>query len=278
MKINSPLFNAENYQLFRPVYPQGIFSEVFSVLGDTNFIAVDLGCGTGISSQAFLSAQSRMGQSRVQSSVQSSVQLYALDSDLQMLEASKIALNHFQIKFLHQTAENTTLPDRSADLVFSGSAYHWFDAQKTFEEVSRILKPGGLFFAFEYQFPRAVSCNRLNDWARRQFNSRFKAPIQVPRGKFRELFKHYFESQQFQEIKLPKIEMIQNLSTNEYCGHLFSQSRFLHYENKLNSFDQMELREEVFKTTACFFEENSNQGRLFFDYKFDRLLFRKDSI
>jgi SAM-dependent methyltransferase len=41
------------------------------------------------------------------------------------------------------TAEATTLPERSADLIAAGQAFHWFDPQKCRTEFLRILKPGG---------------------------------------------------------------------------------------------------------------------------------------
>ena len=41
------------------------------------------------------------------------------------------------------TAEATTLPDASVDLVVAGQAFHWFDAVKTRAECTRILRPRG---------------------------------------------------------------------------------------------------------------------------------------
>jgi SAM-dependent methyltransferase len=41
------------------------------------------------------------------------------------------------------TAESTTLPDSSVNLVTAGQAFHWFDGLKARKEFLRILKPGG---------------------------------------------------------------------------------------------------------------------------------------
>jgi SAM-dependent methyltransferase len=41
------------------------------------------------------------------------------------------------------TAEATTLPDASVDLVVAGQAFHWFDPQRARVEFRRILRPGG---------------------------------------------------------------------------------------------------------------------------------------
>jgi SAM-dependent methyltransferase len=41
------------------------------------------------------------------------------------------------------TAERIPLPDRSADAVFVGDAFHWFDAPTALAEIARVLRPGG---------------------------------------------------------------------------------------------------------------------------------------
>ena len=41
------------------------------------------------------------------------------------------------------TAEATTLPDRSVDIITAAQAAHWFDREKSRREFTRILKPGG---------------------------------------------------------------------------------------------------------------------------------------
>jgi SAM-dependent methyltransferase len=46
------------------------------------------------------------------------------------------------------TAQSTTLPDRSVDLVAAGQAFHWFDPLAAHREFSRILRPGGWITLF----------------------------------------------------------------------------------------------------------------------------------
>ena len=41
------------------------------------------------------------------------------------------------------TAENTTLADKSVDVVTAAQSFHWFDADAFKRECKRILKPGG---------------------------------------------------------------------------------------------------------------------------------------
>jgi len=46
-------------------------------------------------------------------------------------------------KVLAGTAERLPLPDESADAVFVGDAFHWFDGDAAVAELARVLPPGG---------------------------------------------------------------------------------------------------------------------------------------
>jgi len=47
------------------------------------------------------------------------------------------------IRVLAGTAERMPLPDTSADAVFVGDAFHWFDGAAAVDELTRVLRPGG---------------------------------------------------------------------------------------------------------------------------------------
>lgn len=47
------------------------------------------------------------------------------------------------IRVLAGTAERMPLPDDSADTVFVGDAFHWFDGKAAVAELARVVRPGG---------------------------------------------------------------------------------------------------------------------------------------
>lgn len=54
------------------------------------------------------------------------------------------------------TAEQTGLPDACADIVTASQAMHWFDASRALPEIVRILRPGGVFAAYDCDWPPCI--------------------------------------------------------------------------------------------------------------------------
>jgi SAM-dependent methyltransferase len=90
----------------------------------------DVGAGTGILTKLFLDA---------------GYTLYAVEPNEPMLAKATMLLNDYPgFTAVPGMAENTTLPDNSMDAVMAGQAFHWFNADKSKTEFTRILKPHGL--------------------------------------------------------------------------------------------------------------------------------------
>lgn len=54
------------------------------------------------------------------------------------------------VHFVVSSAEQSCLDERSADLIAVAQALHWFDLDRFYGEVARVLKPGGLVAAWSY--------------------------------------------------------------------------------------------------------------------------------
>ncbi len=132
MKTNITRFSnrVEDYVKYRPQYPAKVIQVLEKEMGLTkDFVVADIGSGTGISSINFLNNGNKV---------------YAVEPNKEMREAAESAFSGVpNFISVNGTAEETTLENKSIDLVFSGQAFHWFDKEKTKAEFDRILKPGG---------------------------------------------------------------------------------------------------------------------------------------
>jgi ubiquinone/menaquinone biosynthesis C-methylase UbiE len=117
----------EDYVKYRPHYPHQLIPLLKKKINiKKEWIIADIGSGTGISSELF---------------VENGNIVYGIEPNDNMRMAAE---NHF-LKYknfisVKGSAENTTLDDRSVDLVITGQAFHWFDLNETKREVRRILK------------------------------------------------------------------------------------------------------------------------------------------
>lgn len=60
------------------------------------------------------------------------------------------AVGGANIDYRCEPAEHSSLKDESVDLVTVAQALHWFDFEPFYQEVRRVLKPGGLVAAWTY--------------------------------------------------------------------------------------------------------------------------------
>jgi len=120
----------ENYVKYRPHYPAAIVTYLQERFGFTSGAIADVGAGTGILTKLFLDA---------------GYKVYAVEPNEPMLAKAITLLNDYAgFTAVTGTAENTTLANNSVDAVMAAQAFHWFDAEKSKAEFTRILKANGL--------------------------------------------------------------------------------------------------------------------------------------
>src|SRR5487761_355900 len=121
---------AETYSRYRPTYPNQFLDVLKKEANfDSNKIVADIGSGTGILSKLFLENGNRV---------------FGVEPNEDMRSVAESNLGHFQrFASIKGTAENTTLEDRSVDLISIAQALHWFDSKRSWKEFSRIIKRGG---------------------------------------------------------------------------------------------------------------------------------------
>lgn len=119
-----------DYVGFRPGYPDSILDTLADSAGlSSDAVVADIGSGTGISAELLLPT---------------GCTVHAVEPNPAMRAAAEERLRAYpNFHSVVGTAEATTLPDRSCDLIVSAQAFHWFDIEAAKSEFRRILKPEG---------------------------------------------------------------------------------------------------------------------------------------
>ena len=121
---------ADYYARYRPGYPDGIVDVLREQAAWTpEAVVADIGAGTGISAELFLRHGNRV------LAVEPNADMRAVAEGLRPAYPG--------LEVVDGSAEATGIPDRCADFVVAGTAFHWFDAARSRTEFARILKPGG---------------------------------------------------------------------------------------------------------------------------------------
>src|SRR5215203_1662198 len=130
---------AEGYDRHRP-RPPAFLLETLSRYArvERPAVVVDLGCGTGLSTRAWSGLAER---------------IVGVEPNPAMLAAAGPAPG---VEYREAFAEDTGLEDGRADIVSCSQSLHWMDPQPTFAEAARILRRGGLFVAYDYDWPPVI--------------------------------------------------------------------------------------------------------------------------
>ncbi len=98
---------------------------------DAGWTVADIGSGTGISTELFLNNNNKV---------------YAVEPNKEMREAADRLLSHHPgYVSVDGTAEHTTLPVQSVDLITAAQAFHWFDRAAFSREAQRIARDGAWY-------------------------------------------------------------------------------------------------------------------------------------
>lgn len=137
---------AESYDAYRPQSPP-VLRDVLTQLAQIQrpHLVVDLGSGTGLSTLMWAERAERVigvepnADMRHQAEMHTSKQLHIGN-----------------ITYQDGVSTQTNLPSDSADIVTCSQALHWMEPEPTFAEIARILRPGGVFAAYDYDLPFTI--------------------------------------------------------------------------------------------------------------------------
>src|SRR6185369_14316282 len=83
-------------------------------------------------------------------------EVVGVEASPEMREQAEAATQAENVRFVQAYAQATGLPDGAADIVTCSQALHWMEPEPTFAEAARILRPGGIFAAYDYDWPPLV--------------------------------------------------------------------------------------------------------------------------
>lgn len=138
--------HAVDYAKFRPQTPAVIIKWINEYLGekldktaDGKFgVAVDVGCGTGQCTLLLAEHFERVHGSDV---AESQIKQAIADNKLK------------NVVYFVSPAEVIPLPSNSVDLITCSQCFHWFDFDKFYAEIKRVLKPNGVLALITYIRP-----------------------------------------------------------------------------------------------------------------------------
>jgi SAM-dependent methyltransferase len=189
--------HAADYAKFRPSYPPELFDYIASI-SPSRGLAWDCATGNG---------QAAVGLA------ENFARVIATDASAQQIDGAE---PHPGISYRVAPAEASRIDPNSVDLILVAQALHWFDMERFFTEVKRVLKQNGILAISTYTH---VSVNPEIDAILSKFYHETTGPYWPPE---RELVETNFQSIHFPFPELPprQFQMRQLWTLAQLTGYL----------------------------------------------------------
>ncbi len=137
---------ADRYDRVRPTPPPALLDLLTQLIQMSHpALVVDLGSGTGLSTSIWGERAQRV---------------IGIEPNADMRQAALRKLDGHpyaaRVEYREGLAHQTGLPGECADIVTAAQSFHWMEPTSTLAEIARILRPGGLFAAFDYDMPPSI--------------------------------------------------------------------------------------------------------------------------
>jgi SAM-dependent methyltransferase len=205
---------AEDYDRFRPPYPEAMYDAIWSAdpaLG-RHGVVVEVGSGTGIATAGL----ARRAGSVI--CVEPGAQLVA--------QARRRLAGENGISWVSTGFEEWDGPGRPVDLVFAGDAWHWLDAAAGPDLAARVLRPGGVL-ALAWHQARRMSGPLAEEIAAgytRWAPDIARAVLADAPALHAESIAALRASPRFELVESRTFELVRELSADDYTGLLGTYS------------------------------------------------------
>ena len=227
------------YARYRPRYPARILAILEREIGFSGRrVVADIGSGTGLLTVTFLENGNRV---------------FGVEPNDEMRSYAERDLGGYpNFVSVKGTAEHTTLPGKSVDLVTAGQALHWFDPDRGAKEFARICRQGGKLCVV-YNTRKSDRVGRAYEEIVRRFE---RDRAKVPDADSNHIAR-FFKGGEFTKSEVPNE---QSLDLEGLLGRLLSASYVFPPDGRLG---RSELRRDV----SEMFEKFSSGGRLKLRYR-----------
>jgi len=216
---------ATRYADFRPHYPPALF-DYLATLVPRSSVVWDCAAGSG---QATVDLAARFER------------IIATDASPEQI-ASAPGLNNVEYRIT--LAEQSSLPNRSVNLITVAQALHWFDRERFFAEAKRVLKPRGILAAWVYATNR-LQGDEVNGLVQ-DFYANVVGLYWPPERKMTENGYRTIEFP-FQEVVPPSLHMEANWTMDQLIGYFSTWSATNRYIKANNRNPLGPLREALAK-------------------------------
>ncbi len=167
---------ADTYDKYRPQPPRVLFDVLTQLVQvERPRLVVDLGSGTGLATLCWADRAEQVNGIEPNA-----------DMRAQAILRAEMNGNPTNVKFADGLSTQTNLPATCADIVTCSQSLHWMEPEPTFKEIARILRSGGVFAAYDADWPPTL------DWqaeqAYQEFIERGEA-VGHERGWYKNVFK-----------------------------------------------------------------------------------------
>ena len=203
---------AEQYERYRPRPPSALLDLLPLLVGlERPELVVDLGSGTGLST--------RFWAERADAAI-------GIEPNPEMLAVAVAATTAANVSYRIASAEETGLTAGTADIVTCSQSLQWMEPKPTLAEVARILRPGGVFAAYEYRscITRSAEANAAFEAAHAR-KGRLRAELGLDAGHARWPFgrESLAESGRFRHVAETVLHSVEDVNAERLVGFFLSE-------------------------------------------------------